>query len=251
MASHWMSLGRRALPLAQRGFCVAAGAAAISLVATSKRRHGAVTLRCELRTLYPEVEARRTGRSQAIPVARWLCSSMGDIEQLRTHLGIERWDLVVGGSWGSALALAYATKYPYMVKAMASINFVYSPEGSAQFFPEEYETFVKALPMKERNDIIGSYAKRLDSEDPKVKLAATSAYLRWVLHLLSVSPDKEIIEEIAQKPEEAGPGPAIEMNYMARLGDGKGWSIQISCFVLSIKVFRGFNRWWKLISRDL
>lgn len=41
-----------------------------------------------------------------------------DIEQLRSHLGIERWDLVVGGSWGSALALTYATKYPYLVKAM-------------------------------------------------------------------------------------------------------------------------------------
>lgn len=52
----------------------------------------------------------------------------------------------------------------------ASINFVYSPEGAAQFFPEEYETFVKALPMKERNDIIGSYAKRLDSTDPKVRI---------------------------------------------------------------------------------
>lgn len=30
---------------------------------------------------------------------------IGDIEALRSHLGIERW-LVLGGSWGSALALA-------------------------------------------------------------------------------------------------------------------------------------------------
>ena len=41
-----------------------------------------------------------------------------DIEQLRQHLGLEQWDLLVGGSWGSALALAYATKYPELVKAM-------------------------------------------------------------------------------------------------------------------------------------
>jgi len=32
---------------------------------------------------------------------------IADIEAIRTHLGIERW-LVVGGSWGSTLALAYA-----------------------------------------------------------------------------------------------------------------------------------------------
>ena len=34
-----------------------------------------------------------------------------DIECLREHLGIERWQ-VFGGSWGSTLALAYAQKHP-------------------------------------------------------------------------------------------------------------------------------------------
>jgi len=33
-----------------------------------------------------------------------------DIEALRTHLGVQRW-LVLGGSWGSALALAYAERF--------------------------------------------------------------------------------------------------------------------------------------------
>src|SRR5512132_1612217 len=36
---------------------------------------------------------------------------VADIEQLRTHLGIERW-LVFGGSWGSTLALAYGEHHP-------------------------------------------------------------------------------------------------------------------------------------------
>jgi hypothetical protein len=44
-----------------------------------------------------------------------------------------------------------------------------------------------------------------------------SSYLRWILRLLSVSPDEAVIEEIAQKPDEAGYGPSIEMNYMAKL----------------------------------
>jgi proline iminopeptidase len=34
-----------------------------------------------------------------------------DIEALRRHLGIERWQ-VFGGSWGSTLALAYAQTHP-------------------------------------------------------------------------------------------------------------------------------------------
>ena len=37
-----------------------------------------------------------------------------DIERLREHLGIERWQ-VFGGSWGSTLALAYAETYPERV----------------------------------------------------------------------------------------------------------------------------------------
>ena len=39
---------------------------------------------------------------------------VSDIEKLRSHLGIEGWQ-VFGGSWGSTLALAYAEKHPERV----------------------------------------------------------------------------------------------------------------------------------------
>ncbi|HSN97418.1 MAG TPA: alpha/beta fold hydrolase, partial [Candidatus Nanopelagicales bacterium] len=39
---------------------------------------------------------------------------ISDMEALRQHLGIERWQ-VFGGSWGSTLALAYAEKHPARV----------------------------------------------------------------------------------------------------------------------------------------
>ncbi len=39
---------------------------------------------------------------------------VADIERIREHLGIERW-LVMGGSWGSTLALAYAEAHPSRV----------------------------------------------------------------------------------------------------------------------------------------
>ena len=42
---------------------------------------------------------------------------VADIERLREHLGIGKW-VVVGGSWGSTLALAYSQKHPEAVKAI-------------------------------------------------------------------------------------------------------------------------------------
>jgi proline iminopeptidase len=39
---------------------------------------------------------------------------IADMELLRGHLDVERW-LVLGGSWGSALALAYAERFPTRV----------------------------------------------------------------------------------------------------------------------------------------
>src|SRR5258706_2556510 len=42
---------------------------------------------------------------------------VSDIEQLRLHLGIERWQ-VFGGSWGSSLGLAYAETHPTCVSEL-------------------------------------------------------------------------------------------------------------------------------------
>ena len=39
---------------------------------------------------------------------------IADIEQLRQHLNIDRW-MLLGGSWGSTLALAYAETHPKKV----------------------------------------------------------------------------------------------------------------------------------------
>src|SRR5689334_23962297 len=39
---------------------------------------------------------------------------VADMEALREHLGIERWQ-VFGGSWGSTLSLAYAERHPERV----------------------------------------------------------------------------------------------------------------------------------------
>ncbi|CAJ1350195.1 unnamed protein product, partial [Effrenium voratum] len=146
-----------------------------------------------------------------------------DMEQLRELLGLESW-MLVGGSWGSALALSYATRFPERVQGMVlysvfvpsqeAIEFPYSAEGAGLFFPEAYEALLRAVPVEERKDVIAALAKRVTSPDPAVKLPAVSAYVSWILRLLTLTPDEALIAEAASKPEEAGPGPGIEMHYM-------------------------------------
>src|SRR5579875_528939 len=64
------------------------------------------------------LEQRGTGRSRPLVTApgydlaqNTTAHLIGDLERLRTHLGVDRW-LVTGVSWGSTLAFAYARAHP-------------------------------------------------------------------------------------------------------------------------------------------
>lgn len=70
-----------------------------------------------------------------------------DIEKLRLHLNLDK-VILIGGSWGSTLALAYAETYPDRVSGIvlrgvftstqAEIDHFYHG-GVSKFFPEEFE----------------------------------------------------------------------------------------------------------------
>jgi len=64
-------------------------------------------------------DQRGAGRSRPAGTRRrnTVTALLADLEQLRTTLRIERWG-VVGGSWGAALALAYADRFPDAVAAL-------------------------------------------------------------------------------------------------------------------------------------
>lgn len=64
-------------------------------------------------------DQRGAGRSRPAGSLRrnTVTALLADLEQLRIALGIERWG-VVGGSWGAALALAYADRFPDAVSAL-------------------------------------------------------------------------------------------------------------------------------------
>ncbi len=111
---------------------------------------------------------------------------IADIEHLRDHLGIERWQ-VFGGSWGSTLALAYAQNYPERVTALVLRGiFLGRPQeiswfldGMRSFFPENWEQFANFLPQEERADLLAAYYSRLCHPDPEVHMPAARAWSRY------------------------------------------------------------------------
>ena len=112
---------------------------------------------------------------------------IADLETLRQHLGIERWQ-VFGGSWGSTLALAYAQAHPARVTALVlrgiflcrGAEFDWFLYGMRQFFPEVWQAFAEHLPAAERGDLLKAYYRRLTDPDPEVHLPAARAWSRWV-----------------------------------------------------------------------
>lgn len=132
-----------------------------------------------------------------------------DIEKLRTHLGIEKW-LVFGGSWGSTLALAYATHFPDRVSALVlrgifllrqkEIEWFYEDGGASRIFPDAYERFVSAIPEDERHHTVAAFHQRLLSEDAAVRLAAARAWSQWEASTLSVMPQPELVAQFGADP---------------------------------------------------
>lgn len=112
---------------------------------------------------------------------------VADIERLRQHLGIARWQ-VFGGSWGSTLALAYAQTHPQMVTELVlrgifmlrrwELEWFYQ-EGASRLFPDAWDHYLAAIPAVERHDLISAYHRRLTSNDEAVRLDAARAWSVW------------------------------------------------------------------------
>ncbi len=125
---------------------------------------------------------------------------VADIERLREHLGIEKWQ-VTGGSWGSALALAYAETHPERVIDMVlrgiftlrkvELDWFYNEGGCSALFPDAFEKYVAPIPPDERHDMISAFYKRLTSDDAAVRMAAARAWSVWEGTTLSLLRDPE------------------------------------------------------------
>lgn len=130
---------------------------------------------------------------------------IGDIERIRAHCRIERWQ-VFGGSWGSTLALAYAEQFPDRVSALvlrgifllmqSELQWFYQ-EGCSRIFPEAFAAFRSVIPEAERHDMIAAYHRRLVGTDGAERLRAARAWSTWEGTTLSLLPEPERIGRFA------------------------------------------------------
>ena len=110
-----------------------------------------------------------------------------DIERLRQHFGIEKWQ-VFGGSWGSTLALAYAQKHPTRVTELVlrgiflcrkeEIDWFYQ-EGASWIFPDVWERYLSVIPEAERHNMVAAYYRRLVGDNEQERLDAAAAWSIW------------------------------------------------------------------------
>jgi proline iminopeptidase len=122
---------------------------------------------------------------------------IADLDQLRTHLGVERW-LMFGGSWGATLVLAYAQRHPERVSELimpsamlvgpSTVDWLYRDLG--RVFPEAWDRFRLAVPEEGRDgDLILAYSRLMEDPDSEVRSAAASEWLRWEETVISLEPN--------------------------------------------------------------
>ena len=109
---------------------------------------------------------------------------IADMEAIRRKFAFERW-MVIGGSWGATLALAYAQAHPDRVTGIAlRATFLGTRaelEGAfldtlPRFYPDLSHDFINALPPEERDRPLDAYWRRILDADPAVHGPAARAW---------------------------------------------------------------------------
>jgi proline iminopeptidase len=131
---------------------------------------------------------------------------VADIERLRELCHAEHW-VVFGGSWGSALALAYAEKHPSRVTGLILRGIFtlrrfelewYYQQGASWFFPEKWQPFRGAIPSSERAEMMSAYHRRLTSTSDAVRLPAARAWSLWEGETITLLPNADFSTAHAQ-----------------------------------------------------
>ena len=148
---------------------------------------------------------------------------VADIERIRTHFGFESM-LIVGGSWGSTLALAYAETHPERVAGLvlravflgtdAEVDWAFR-RAPAELRPDLYENFVAALPEAERADPLKSYVARLTSGDPGLRDPAARQWFQFERTMSEFAPAITALPEAFPAEGRVPPTPIIEAHYIA------------------------------------
>ncbi len=145
---------------------------------------------------------------------------VNDIEVVRQHLGINKW-IVFGGSWGSTLALAYATKHADQISAMVlrgifmcrpqEIKWFYQ-EGAGLMFPELWEKYVDLIEPSKRHNMVKAYHERLTHKDLNIQLEAAKRWSQWEAGTSHLYYDQQAVDSYGE-PHKALAFARIECHY--------------------------------------
>ncbi|GMH58697.1 hypothetical protein TrST_g7235 [Triparma strigata] len=157
-----------------------------------------------------------------------------DLEALRKFLEVEKWTVVLGGSWGSTLTLSYAIAYPGRMEDLILRGvFLFSPEEVDHLFqdgstssqnPEAWEMYAKYIEdtshdfEAERTNFLGAYYKRMTGQDETVRRAAASAFVGYELSISKSFVDMKRIKEVLGDISHLIPFALFEVIYMLNAG---------------------------------
>jgi len=131
-------------------------------------------------------DQRGAGRStpKGLREANTTAHLIADMELIRERFGFAKW-LVVGGSWGATLALAYAEAHPQRVSGIVlRATFLGTAEeldGAfldvlPRHYPGLHEDFLSVLPPAERAAPLPNYYRRILDADPAIHAPAARAW---------------------------------------------------------------------------
>jgi proline iminopeptidase len=153
-----------------------------------------------------------------------LAHLIGDLEAIREKFGFERW-MVVGGSWGATLALAYAQARPKRVSGIVlRATFLGTVEeiedGFLKSLPRHHpglsEDFLSLLTPEERKAPITAYFRRILDPDPAVHASAARAWGETERILSELAPNRTRLDLDALNSSRALPAtPFMEAHYFA------------------------------------
>ncbi len=121
---------------------------------------------------------------------------IADIEHLRRRLGVDRW-IVVGVSWGTTLALAYAQQNPQCVRGIVLALVTTTSRREVQWIthdvgrisPEQFQRFREFVPAELRAvPIVDAYAKMLFDPDSTLRNSAARSWCDWEDAHVSLAP---------------------------------------------------------------
>jgi proline iminopeptidase len=126
---------------------------------------------------------------------------LGDIEQIREYLRIDRW-VVFGGSWGSTLALAYAQAHPQRVLGLILRGIFlcrdrdllwFYQDGASALYPDAWRDFIQPIPPARRDNMMAAYYELLTGDDEVTRMHAAKAWANWEGITAALVANKEII----------------------------------------------------------